>query len=107
MKLDYAKLKTQFAQWPDFDKQLDELIAQHQLSEEHLTKEQFAHCIKQMIAAGDFTRYVRVDNQAQQVIYEPYSRCMDLEMEIDKLKAENLELKNSLLKVAEYLQLGT
>jgi hypothetical protein len=96
MNIDYAKLKTQFAQWPDFDKQLDELIAQHQLSEEHLTKEQFAHCIKQMIAAGDFTRYVRVDNQAQQVIYEPYNRCMDLEMQVEKLKATVAELQNQL-----------
>lgn len=96
MKFDYAKLNERFAHWPDFDKQLDELIKQHQLAEERLTKDLFAQCIKQMIAAGDFTRYIRVDNTAQQVTYEPYKLCQQLEMEVEQLKATVAELQNQL-----------
>ena len=101
MKFDYAKLNERFAHWPDFDKQLDELIKQHQLAEELLTKDLFAQCIKQMIAAGDFTRYIRVDNNAQQVTYEPYKLCQQLEMEVEKLKAEIKSLEETIKELKD------
>jgi len=88
MKFDASKLEAYFKLWPDFNETLNKLLVQHSIAVEGLTQDQTVNCIKQMIAAGDFTRYVRTDIHAQTIVYEPYSRCMNLEMEVERLKKQ-------------------
>lgn len=68
---------------PDFFK---EFARKHNLAVEQLTENQFAEAIRQMIACGDFIRYVQVNSGAQQVVYIPFAREQELQTKITELE---------------------
>jgi hypothetical protein len=50
-----------------------------------LTRDQFVEALMQAIKCGDFVKYVRVTDGAQQVIYLPFQREQELEGKIKEL----------------------
>lgn len=65
---------------------ISDLIKEHNIAVEKLTREQFVEAIKQAIQCGDFTRLVRADDNAQQVIYIPFKREQELLNKIEELE---------------------
>jgi hypothetical protein len=69
-----------------------------------LTRDQFVEALMQAIKCGDFVKYVRVTDGAQQVIYLPFQReqelegkIRELEIEIDSLKANESRTHDDIL----------
>jgi len=72
----------------EFQKKVDELVRKHHLDIEQLTAEQTVEVFRKAIECGDFQRYIRVDTDAQCVVYLPYSEAERLRTRIEIL--ENL-----------------
>jgi hypothetical protein len=51
---------------------IKQMIQNHSIAVESLTEKQLAGVIRQMIASGDFLRFVSFDGSAQGMTYEPY-----------------------------------
>lgn len=77
---------------------LNKFVHEYSLAEEKLTKEQFAEAIRQMIAAGDFCRYLipTKDGMGSTVVYDPYREC-------ERLRSENRRLKDTIETVERLL----
>lgn len=64
----------------------EKLIKEKAITAENLTASQLATAMIQAIECGDFTRLVRLDNQAQQVLYIPFAREQELRWKIAELE---------------------
>lgn len=64
---------------------LRDFIRKHDIAVEALTEQQIATALRQAIECGDFTRQVRVTDNAQNVIYIPYAREQELELRYKEL----------------------
>lgn len=53
----------------------EKMISRRNLACEQLTEKQLGDAIAQALASGDFTRHVRVSDDAQSVTYIPYSEA--------------------------------
>jgi hypothetical protein len=65
-----------------------EFIKKHQIAIENLTEHQLAEAIRQAIQSGDFIRYVRQEDSAQQIVYVPWR-------EADRLSSLYHEILNA------------
>jgi hypothetical protein len=80
----------------DISKVIEAMVSKHNLAVETLTEHQLAEAIRQAIAAGDFTRFVRTDG-AQSVVYLPFQGIdalrerEKLHLEYEKLLGEELD----------------
>jgi hypothetical protein len=70
-----------------FDEVLAVLLKKHSLAVEQLTEKQMATALRQAIDCGDFTRQVRVTDNAQTVTYIPFSREKELKSHIKELES--------------------
>lgn len=79
----------------DISKHIEELITEHNLAVERLTRKQFVELIKQMILSGDIIRHVQFESndsvfgQNQYLTYIPFR-------EVETLKAKIQILENKL-----------
>lgn len=71
------------------------LIKVRSLAVEGLTERQLAAAIVQAVQCGDFKRYVRVDTDGQQVVYEPFAEYETLKG--DKASLDWLEKQQGLI----------
>jgi hypothetical protein len=78
------------------DQILESFLKAHSIAVETLTEKQLASALRQAIECGDFTRNVRVTDNAQAVIYIPFAR----EQALKANKAELLEALQDLLGAA-------
>ena len=73
----------------DFSKTFDEaaaqLVRQHAIACEELTKEQLVKAFTQALKCGDFQRYVKTDG-GQAVVYLPFSQEEQLRHRIEELE---------------------
>lgn len=74
----------------------DQFWAQLQADCKELDERHIAEAIKQAMLAGDFKKYVRVDNDAQTIVYIPG-------MGVDELRAEVTQLKKKLQDIENIL----
>jgi len=68
---------------------LDEIRRKHNLAVDKLNEQQFVDVLRQMIASGDFVRYVEIGKEgkeSQKIVYIPFRKVCDLQMEISKLR---------------------
>lgn len=72
---------------------LIDLMDEHRIASEKLTKDQFAMALRQAIASGDFERHVIIGTDRQSVVYIPYREKHRLECRI-KLLEDTLEFEN-------------
>lgn len=70
----------------ELSKATEELIREHNIACEELTKEQLASAFKQAVVCGDFVRMVQSGSRAQAVVYMPFAREQELLNEIEELK---------------------
>lgn len=77
---------------PTVQKAIDDLIQKYHLASNELTERQIAHTILQMLACGEFTRYLVINSDKQTVVYLPYKREQELLSEIEELKLKLSEL---------------
>lgn len=73
--------------WSDIREKIEEFVEQHAIQVEALTKRQMAEAIRQALMCGDFVRYIRVTDYAQQIVYLPYAREQELESRIKTLES--------------------
>lgn len=64
-----------------------ELIRKNQIACSELTEKQIASALTQALACGDFIKQIRVDNNAQAIIYIPFEREQALEGRIAELQS--------------------
>lgn len=85
MKYDKDKLTA------ELNKQLradcERLIAQRNISIENWRKEQIADLFEQFIKSGDLVCYVNQSQDKQSIVYIPYRRAQELELQVKELKA--------------------
>lgn len=67
---------------------IEELVREHALAVNNLTKAQLVESIRQAIACGDFERHVCPSNSSQAVIYIPHAREAYLTGRIRELEAQ-------------------
>lgn len=85
---------------PHFTDQIRRLAKKHALAVEQLSESQLVEIIKQQIASGDIMKHIHYgwndqgSGHKQSMIYIPYQG-------VEKLKAENAELKRKLEAVRE------
>ena len=81
--------KDKFAE--EINKQLradcERLIKQRNINIENWLKEQIADVFEQLIKSGDIVRYVDQAKDKHSVVYIPYRRAQELELEVKELKA--------------------
>ena len=90
----------------DLTGHLEKLVRQHNLAVEKLTERQFVEALKQMIAAGDFVKYVRADDNAQTVSYEPFREVEMLRTALAELRSEMDIMRQSLAAAHQHLDAG-
>jgi hypothetical protein len=76
----------------EFEKAMQRFIKAHNIRCEALTEHQMAEALRQAIASGDFVRHVRVLDDSQEVVYEPFRQA-------EALKSENERLRTALLDI--------
>ena len=76
-----------------YDAAVRELVTRHNLFVKELTERQLVEAIRQAISSGDFVRFVRECDLAQQVVYIPFAREAELEARIRELEEELNTLK--------------
>lgn len=81
----------------EISKMADSIYNEESKLRDKLTKKQFREALGQAIASGDFMAYVRVEDGAQTVIYEPFR-----EVEMLKTRIKELEEEVELLKDPPY-----
>jgi hypothetical protein len=69
-----------------FSKAVEEAAEEAFKAQSTLTKEQFVEALMQAIKCGDFVRYVRAGDHAQQVVYLPFQREQELEGNVEQLE---------------------
>lgn len=67
-------------------KAVDDMVRKHNLAVESLTEKQLAEAIRQALACGDLVRCVRIADNAQIVVYEPYTEWGRLNNRIQRLE---------------------
>ncbi len=72
-----------------------DLVEQHSMAVEGLTRDQLTEVIFQMIKSGDITKLVSTDNNMQ-VTYVPYREVRHLRAEVDRLSELLQKVKNIL-----------
>lgn len=65
---------------------LANVVRQYAIAVEGLTEAQVVKVFKDAISCGDIRRLVRVDNQAQTLVYIPFEREQELELKIEEMK---------------------
>lgn len=75
-------------------KAMDEVIREHNIACDKLTKEQFVNALKQAVACGDFVKYVQAGTDAQAVVYQPFAREQELLWQIEDLKEQLAESRS-------------
>jgi len=80
----------------DIEAEIIKLIREKNIAVENLTADQLASALKQAIACGDFQRFIHHD--AQQVVYVPFARELELTLQIEELKKENAKLLRDSLR---------
>jgi hypothetical protein len=58
------------------------LIEEKNIAVDSLTRDQLAEALLQALACGDFVRNVRVDTEAQQVVYVPFREVESLRSQV-------------------------
>lgn len=65
------------------------IITNYKIAHEKFDERQLAEALRQALLAGDFTKYIREGDFAQQIVYLPYQ-------EVDRLRSENYRLRELL-----------
>lgn len=76
----------------DINETLKAFAKKYALKADEMTQDQFAGVLRQMIASGDFKRYLTTDGR-QAVFYTPFADVQRLKREIKELKTRIEELE--------------
>lgn len=83
---------------------VEEVVKQHNIAIENLTREQVVSAFMQAVRCGDFQRQVQIHSgyppiYGQEVVYTPAREAMDLKFKLDNTRRQLQTIQDSLQEI--------